>query len=325
MSFLARFAPAIAVTARTSLALLAAVVALSVGLPAAPSGAATADTGRGAAKYYGMWNYDQPDAATLNNIGVLECPDGTGRCDTQLPLPLRIPQVGWVVFYPGPNGTVNGHTDQGCTWNFTVHPTGLELSSTTQQCFNPAVGSVGNLTQWSVQVHGTRETEQIMAVSHQPGGVDLIAPMASGSRTKVIFGQNDTRFVRRFLGDYRYDPADTSTLTNIVATDQGTVHPEQGTVRFAATAAEAARGRIHAHTPDGCDWTMRVRGNTAELDPATQTCHTATGDSSLHYWALVTDDGRHLNGFRAGSTTTPGRPPANTFLYIGALTRPTTN
>ncbi|MGI8329961.1 hypothetical protein ACRYCC_08335 [Actinomadura scrupuli] len=325
MSLLSRFARASAVTTRTPLALLAAVVALLVGLTATPFGATTAsaDTHTNAAKYYGMWNYDQPDAATLNNISVLACPDGGGQCDPQLPLPLQVPQVGWVVFSPGPNGTVNGHTDQGCTWNFTVHLTGLELSSTTQQCFNPAVGSVGNLTKWSVQVHGNRETEQITAISHQPNGVGLIGTMKSGSRTKVVHGRHNGKFVQRFLGDYGYDPADMHTLINVVSTDKGTVYPAQGTVRFTAT--DTARGRINAHTPDGCDWTMGVRGNTAELDPATQTCHTATGDSSLHYWALVTDDGQHLNGFSAGSTTAPGQPPTNTFLYVGALTRPANN
>lgn len=315
MSFLSRFE-------QMSARLPAAVVALLAGLTAVPSGATTAsaDTRTSAAKYYGMWNYDQPDAATLNNVAVLACSDGSGQCDPDLPLPLRLPQVGWVVFSPGPKGTVNGHTDQGCTWNFTVHSTGLELSSTTQQCFNPAVGSVGNLTKWSVQVRGDRETEQIKATSHQPNGVDLIAPMASGSRTKVVHGQDNGRFVRRFLGDYRYDPSDMRTLTNVVTTDKGTAYPEQGTVRFTAT--HTARGRIHARTPDGCDWTMDVRGDTAELDPATQTCHTSKRVRTLHYWALVTDDGQHMNGFSAGSATTPGRRPTNTFAYIGALTRP---
>ena len=327
MSPLIQFARACAGTARTSLSLLAAIAALVAVATVVPLGASTAmaDPHTNATKYYGMWNYDQPDAATLNNIAVLECPDGSGRCDPQspLPLPLRLPQVGWVVFSPGPGGTVNGHTDQGCTWKFTVHPTGLELSSTTQQCFNPAVGSIGNITKWSVQVHGNRETEQIMAISHQPSGADLIAPMPSGSRTKVVHGQDNGQFVQRFLGDYRYDPADMHTLTNVVSTDKGTVYPERGRVRFTAT--HTARGRINAHTPDGCDWTLAVRGDTAELDPATQTCHTATGDRSLHYWALVTDDGQHMNGFSAGSTTAPGQPPTNTYLYIGALTRPANN
>jgi hypothetical protein len=321
MSLLSGFARA---GVRTSLALLAVVAALSVGQSAAPAGAtASASARTNPAKYYGSWNYDQPDAVTLNNITVLACPDGSGQCVPQLPLPLRVPQVGWVVFSPGPNGTVNGHTDQGCNWNFAVHPGGLELSSTTQECFGPAVGSVGNLTRWSVQIKGNRETEQITAISHQPNGVDIIATMDSGSRTKVVHGQDNGRFVQRFLGDYRYDPADMRTLTNVVSTDKGTTYPEQGTVRF--TASHTARGRIVARTPDGCDWTMAVRGNTAELDPATQTCHTATGDKSLHYWALVTDDGKHLNAYSAGSTTLAGQPPTNTFMYVGSLTRPANN
>jgi hypothetical protein len=323
MSPFSRFAPARAIAARNPLALLAAVVALFA-IATMPFGSTTAsaDTDTNAAKYYGMWNYDQPDAVTLNNVAVLACPDGGGQCDRQLPLPLQVPQVGWVVFSPGPNGTVNGHTDQGCTWNFSVQPTGLELSSTTQQCFNQAIGSSGNITKWSVQVNGNRETESIVAVSHQPNGVDLIGTMKSGSRTKVVGSQDNAKFVQRFLGDYSYNPADFQTLTNVVSTDKGTVYPEQGTVRFSAN--EEDLGKINAHTPDGCDWTLDVRGDTAELDPATQTCHTANGDSSLHYWALVTDDGQHMNGFLAGSTTAPDQPPTNTFLFVGALTRSAT-
>jgi hypothetical protein len=74
---------------------------------------------------------------------------------------------------------------------------GLELSSTTQQCFNQAIGSSGNLTKWSVQVNGNRETESIVAVSHQPNGVDLIGTMKSGSRTKVVDGQDDAKCPER--------------------------------------------------------------------------------------------------------------------------------
>ncbi|KAB8197095.1 hypothetical protein FH608_000515 [Nonomuraea phyllanthi] len=325
MSPLSRFARSCAIAARTSLGLLAAVAAIFAVATAAPYGSTTASaaTGTNAAKYYGMWNYDQPDAATLNNIDVLACPDGGGQCDPQLPLPLQVPQVGWVVFSPGPGGTVNGQTDGGCTWNFRVQRTGLELSSTTQECTNRAVGSPGNITKWSVQVKGDHETESIVTVSHQPNGVDLIGTMSSGSRTKVTGGRHNGRFVQRFLGDYDYDPADFRTLTNVVSTDKGTVYPEQGTVRFSGTRHD--RGKINAHTPDGCDWTLVVRGNTAELDPDTQTCHTANGDRSLYYWALVTDDGQHINGFLAGSTTAPGQPPTNTFLYVGALTRSATD
>lgn len=299
-------------------ALLRGIVAL-VALAAMTSfGSATAAAkpNLNAQKYYGYWNYDQPNLTTLNNVAVLACPDGTSQCGAQLPLPLplRVPQVGWVLFSPGPDGTVNGHTDQGCTWNFRVTPTGLELSLTTQRCFNPTIGSEGNLTKWSVTVDGNKEQEQIVAVSHQPNGVDLLATMNSGSRTRVN-GKGD---IQPFLGSYSYDPADFNTLTNVVSTDKGTVYPEQGTVQFTSK----HKGMINAHTPDGCNWTLAVHGDTAELDPATQTCHTATGDSSLRYWALVTDDGKHLNGFLSGSTTMNGQTPTNTYLFIGALTRP---
>ena len=316
MSFSSRL-----VRARTiALCALAAAAAGLAIIATAPSGsAASAATPTDASKYYGVWNYDQPDAVTLNNVDVLACADGTGQCDLQLPLPLRVPQVGWVEFSPGPDGTVNGHTDQGCTWNFSVHPTGLELSSTTQECYNPAIGSTGNLTKWSVQVNGNRETESIVAVSHQPNGVDIIGTMNSGSRTKVVGSPDDAKFVQRFLGDYHYTAGDFHTLTNIVTTDQGTAYPEQGTIRF--TAKYQDRGMITAHTADGCDWTLYVRGDTAELDPAVQTCHTAGGDHSLHYWGLVTDDGQHINAIRAGSTTAPGQPATNTYLYVGLLAK----
>lgn len=217
---------------------------------------------------------------------------------------------------PGPDGTVNGHTDQGCTWNFTVNPIGLELSSTTQQCFNQNIGSGYNITNWSVHVDGNKEQEQITSISHQPNGMDLLASMKSGSRTRVD-GEGQNQYVQRFLGSYNYDQADFHTLTNVVSTDKGSAYPEQGTVQFTSK----DKGIINAHTPDGCDWTLAVRGDTAELEPATQTCHTPNSDSSLRYWALVTDDAQHLNGFLAGSTTTDGQPPTNTYLFIGALTR----
>ena len=299
----------------TLLACLAAFFALAAGVPYGITEASAAPA-PSMQKYLGYWTYDQPNLTTLNNVDVLACPDGGGQCDQQLPLPLKIPQVGWELFTPGPNGTVNGTSDQGCTWNFKVTPTDLELSSTTQECFNHAIGSSGNIIKWSVTVTGNHEHETIISVSHQPNGVDLIGTMASGSRTRVD-GPGGAKSFSRFLGAYTYNSADFSTLTNVVATDNGTAYPEQGTVQF----ARESRSTIVAHTPNGCNWTLAVRGNTAELDPATQTCHLADGEMSLRYWAIVTDDGEHINAFRAGSTTLNGQLPANTYLFIGALTR----
>lgn len=304
--------------ARMRMALLAGLVALfsmAVGASYGLTGA-SAQPVPSVQKYLGYWNYDQPNLTTLNNVIVLACPGGGGQCDPQLPLPLKVPQVGWVLFSPGPDGTVNGHTDQGCTWNFKVTPTDLELSSTTQECFNSAIGSAGNITKWSVMVTGNKEHEEIVSTSHQPNGVDLIGTMKSASRTRVD-GSGGAKSFSRFLGSFTYNPADFSTLTNVVVTSKGTAYPEQGTVRF----TRRNRGTILAYTPDGCNWTLAVRGNTAELDPAIQTCHLANGETSLHYWAIVTDDGEHMNAFRAGSTTLNGQQPTNTYLFVGALTR----
>jgi hypothetical protein len=299
----------------TLLACLAALFSTAVGVPYGLT-EASAEPAPNVQKYLGYWNYDQPNLTTLNNVDVLACPGGGGQCDPQLPLPLKVPQVGWVLFSAGPNGTVNGHTDQGCTWNFKVTPAGLELSSTTQECFNHDIGSSGNITKWSVTVTGNKEHEQIVATSHQPDGVNLIGTMTSGSRTRVD-GPDGAKSFSRFLGAYTYNPADFNTLTNVVVTDKGTAYPEQGTVQF----TRKNRSTILAHTPIGCNWTLAVRGNTAELDPATQTCHLANGQTSLRYWAIVTDDGEHMNAFRAGSTTLNDQQPANNYLYIGALTR----
>ncbi|MGE5288228.1 MAG: hypothetical protein ACM3ML_13725 [Micromonosporaceae bacterium] len=238
------------------LACLAVLFALAAGVPYGITEASAAPA-PSMQKYLGYWNYDQPNLTTLNNVAVLACPGGGGQCGPQLPLPLKTPQVGWELFTPGPNGTVNGTSDQGCTWNFKVTPTGLELSSTTQECFNPAVGSSGNIIKWSVTVKGNHEHEQIVAVSHQPNGVDLIATMASGSRTRVD-GPGGAKSFSRFLGAYTYNPADFNTLTNVVAVpDKGTAYPEQGTVQF----TRESRSTILAHAPDGCNWTLAVRGN----------------------------------------------------------------
>jgi hypothetical protein len=297
------------------LACLAALFWLTAGAPHGITEASAAPA-PDVQKYLGYWNYDQPNLTTLNNVDVLACPGGGGRCDPQLPLPLKIPQVGWVLFTAGPNGTVNGLTDQGCTWNFKVTPTGLELSSTTQECFNHDIGSSGNITKWSVTVTGNKEYEQIVATSHQPNGVNLIGTMTSGSRTRVN-GPGGAKSFSRFLGAYTYNPADLNTLTNTVVTDTGAAYPEQGTVQF----TRKNHSTILAHTPNGCNWTLAVRGNTAELDPATQTCHLADGQTSLRCWAMVTDDGEHINAFSTGSTTLNGQQPTNNYLFIGALTR----
>lgn len=269
MSHDSRFARARPVAARTPLALVAAVVALCAAATVAlfGSAAASAGTGTAAAVYYGTWNYDQPDAATLNNVAVLACADGGTSCshNPQMPLPLSIPQVGWIDFSPGPNGTLYGHTDQGCIWNFAVTPGGLELSSTTQLCFNTTIGQYYSIKQWSVQVSGNAEYEQIISQSIQPNGDILYTRMNFRTKDRPsrhkVSGDRADAAVNRFVGSFTYDPFSFQTLDNITVTDKGAALPESGLIRI----DRAGGTRIVAHTSEGCSWTFAVHGNTAEL------------------------------------------------------------
>jgi hypothetical protein len=93
------------------------------------------------------------------------------------------------------------------------------------------------------------------------------------------------------------------------------ISPAQGAVRFTSQ----RYGAVVAHIADGCRWTLAVQGNTAELDPATQTCQLASGTVTLFFWSAASD-GEHEDSVMAGSEDVNGQ--TSTFLsYIGALTR----
>jgi hypothetical protein len=143
--------------------------------------------------------------------------------------------------------------------------------------------------------------------------------MHSGARTRVS-GVGGFHAMARFLGDWTYDPASPQTLVNMVVTVPSgagvpSLSPVQGTVRFTSE----RYGAIVAHTADGCRWTLAVQGNTAELDPATQTCQLATGAVTLLFWSAASD-GVHEHSVMAGSTDRNGQQ-SNFYLYIGALTK----
>jgi hypothetical protein len=272
-------------------------------------------------EYLGRWNYDQPSLTTGNNVAELACQDGGTSCNhnPQLPLPLNIPQVGWIDFYPGPNGTLDGHTDQGCSWNFDVTPAGLELSSKVQLCFNATIGQYYSIKQWSVQVKGNVEYEQIISQSFQPNGDILYTRMNFNtkdkpSRHKVLNGGYESA-VNKFVGSFTYDPFSFQTLDNITVTDKGSAFPEAGVVRI----DRADGNRIVVHTPDGCSWTLGVQGNTAELlDPDTQSCQVGSNTLALRYWAIATD-GKHLSAFKSGYTFENGL--TNKYTFTSSLTR----
>lgn len=268
--------------------------------------------------YLGTWNYDQPDPATMRNIAVLSCPPGEAGCPSGLlPLPLHIPQIGNIVFSAAANGMVVGRTDQGCTWTFRVATDSLELSEA-QSCSNRNIGSAYTLTRWSVTVVGNHERETIIGISHQPTG-DLVTTMHHGARTRVT-GVGGLPAMARFLGGWTYDPASSQTLVNMLVTvavggGVPSLSPVQGEVRVTSQ----RYGVIVAHTDDGCQWTLAVQGNTAELDPPTQTCQLASGTVTLFFWSAASDGDRQ-NSVMAGIKDLNGQA-SNLYLYIGALTK----
>jgi hypothetical protein len=293
------------------------VVLFAAGMPAGTAEASPPPQAS-AQPYLGTWNYDQPDQATMRNIAVLSCPPGGAGCPSGLlPLPLHIPQIGNIVFAAAADGRVVGRTDQGCTWTFTVRSDSLELSEA-QSCFNHTIGSAYTLTRWSVTVVGNHERETIIGISHQPTG-DLVTTMHHGARTRAT-GVGGFPAMARFLGAWTYDPASPHTLVNMLVTvpsgaDDPVLSPVQGAVRVTSE----HYGVIVAHTADGCRWTLAVQGNTAELDPATQTCRLASGTVTLFFWSAASD-GEHENSVMAGIKDRNGQE-SNFYLYIGALTK----
>jgi hypothetical protein len=162
------------------------------------------------------------------------------------------------------------------------------------------------------------QRETIIGVSHQPTG-DLVTTMHSGARTRVS-GVGGFHAMARFLGDWTYDPASPQTLVNLVVTiPSGAGLPSLSPVQGAVRVTSEHYGTITAHTADGCRWPLAVQGNTAELDPATQTCHLASGTVTLLFWSAASD-GEHENSVMAGSTDLNGQQ-SNFYLFIGALTK----
>jgi hypothetical protein len=304
-------------TRRWTALLFGLVVLIAAGVPAGTAEASPPPPAS-AQKYLGTWNYDQPDPATMRNIAVLSCPPaGNGCASSQLPLPLHIPQIGNIVFSAAANSMVVGRTDQGCTWTFAVTDQSLELSEA-QSCFNRNIGSAYTLTRWSVTVVGNHERETIIGISHQPTG-DLVTTMHHGARTRVS-GVGGFPAMARFLGAWTYDPASPQTFVNMLVTvPSGAGVPSVSPVQGAVRVTSEHYGAIKAHTDDGCVWTLAVQGNTAELDPATQTCQLATGTVRVFFWSAASD-GDHQHSVMAGVRDRYGQQ-STFYLYIGALTK----
>jgi hypothetical protein len=292
--------------------MVSALAALTAAAPAQPAQARAAAMTAPAtvARYLGAWNYDQPDRQDMTNIAVITCPAGETSCAGAAPI--RIPQIGYVVFSAGPGGTVVGHTDQGCTWRFAAQPGGLELSPAPQYCFNHVIGSGYTITRWSVTFSRQHEAEFITAISQLPSG-NFDFTLQDGRRTKAPARPGAEH---RFTGDWRYDPANQQTGVNIqtIRYGQGNVVQSAVTGLIAITAGPA--GLITATTGDGCRWTLAASGNTAELWPARQSCHLGRSTETLSFWSIASS-AKHQVSIMAGIN----RDGRSFLLVNGSLTR----
>ena len=160
--------------------------------------------------YLGVWNYDQPNGATLENIAALQCPAPKASAEGMHGFGMMIPQIGNLTITKAPDGHLKGVTDQGCSWIFKAGADSAELDPASQTCFNKVIGSSYTITQWSIQVHGNQESEKLIAKSHhQMGDCDFV--MQSGRRTKA----NDADTSGLFVGNWRYDDLNPTTRVNV--------------------------------------------------------------------------------------------------------------
>jgi hypothetical protein len=145
--------------------------------------------------------------------------------------------------------------------------------------------------------------------------------MHSGARTRVS-GVGGFHAMTRFLGVWTYDPASSQTLVNLVVTvPSGAGLPSLSPVQDAVRFTSQHYGTIVAHTADGCRWTLAVQGNTAELDPATQTCQVASGTVTLLFWSAASD-GEHQNSVMAGIKDVNGQESNSYPASPGTAHRP---
>ncbi|TDD18712.1 hypothetical protein [Nonomuraea diastatica] len=273
-------------------------------------------------KYLGTWNYVQPDRDSMRNIAVLNCPAGDPGCASANPLApagsvWQIPQIGRVVFSKESDGKVVGRTDRGCTWRFTASSESLDIDPG-QTCRNQVINSEYTITRWTVTVSGLHEKETIEGVSRNRRGMfDFV--LRNGTRTKAAM-EPWARTARRFAGQWKYVPADPSHLVNIAthiedSTSQVTYQKQRGVVEMTVKPDRT----VVARTADGCEWTMTVWGNTADLNPPGQVCRRLGKTITLGFWQ-VTSDGKQQASIMSGAMQRDGAS-SRFVLNAGELSR----
>jgi hypothetical protein len=92
--------------------------------------------------------------------------------------------------------------------------------------------------------------------------------------------------------------------------------PQTGIVSF----TKGSDGIVVAHTDDGCRWTLVVRGNTAQLAPASQSCALPGSTVTLRHWAIASDRLQQASVLAGVKESGAGSP--NFLLNVGELTKP---
>ena len=245
--------------------------------------------------YLGVWNYDQPNGRTSENIAQLLCPAPKGSPADIHGFGMMIPQIGNLTITEAAAGHLKGVTDQGCSWTFKAGPSSAELDPASQTCFNKVIGSSYTITQWSIRVNGNQESETLMAKSHhQMGDCDFV--MQNGKRTKA----NDIDSSGLFVGDWRYDTFDPKTRVNVAQKICGEKSAQPAPVPMSGTVtiSKVSDGVLEAATSDGCSWKLKVQGNTAILD-SPQSCEKDGKASRLNSWTIASDGQHQLSSMNS--------------------------
>src|SRR5690348_9350672 len=98
------------------------------------------------ASFVGTWNYDFADRSSgLNIANVTFPPPGPS---------FAFPQIGNLVIVKTGEGTIQGKTDVGCTWNWAVQGSAAMLNPPIQTCIGNAIGASYSLNPYTISLVG---------------------------------------------------------------------------------------------------------------------------------------------------------------------------
>lgn len=228
--------------------------------------------------FVGVWNYDHPALASGFGIATLECP----ASDLSPPLSLLLPQIGWLSFERTGPDRLDGTTDQGCAWTFSVEDDVATIDPVGQSCFNANIGSSYTITAWTVALGDDgHASESLSAVSHHE--VDCAFELTDAARTRFDPSAGD--LTAPFVGTWLLDPPDAQAGSVAVVTcpDAAPSYvPQVG----ALTIVRVDDDTIAITTEAGCTSTLDLRDHTAELATPAASCD---GGPVPSFWSFETD------------------------------------